>query len=95
MKSTEQLTQEVMGKIAKKQTARKRLYGCFKCVAAIILIAGVFIPATLQFSFLSNKDNSPMVKPFDQDETAPSSDSSDILETFTGDYDLQNGNLHV
>ena len=95
MKSTEQLTQEVLGKIAKKQKTRKRLYGCFKCVAAVILIAGVFIPATLHFSDLTNKDNSPMVKPFDQDDTSPTPDSSDILETFVGDYEGQNGALNV
>lgn len=82
MKTSKQLSEEVLEKITKKNAERAQMKKALQKVAVAVIIVGVLVPASIYLGTTENfNKNAPLSKPLEQSEQLPSSeeDSSSII----------------
>lgn len=84
MKTSEQLTKEVLEKIQQKETKRQRRMNTLRKACMVLVLGGIILPSAIIFS-LPHDDAQPMdlpsqQTPFDEDQNGTSDESNeDIL----------------
>ena len=82
MKTSKQLSQEVLEKIAQKNEERAKMKKRLQKAAVAVVIVGVLIPTSLYLGSTEKfNKNTPLSKPLEQSEQLPSASEEDTSVT--------------
>lgn len=81
MKTSKQLSEEVLEKIARKNAERAKMKKIIQKTAVAVVIVGILIPTSVYLGSVEKYNkNQPLAKPFENDKSspAPKEDSSSV-----------------
>ncbi len=95
MKTSKQLSQEVLEKIAHKNEERAKMKKRLQKAAVAVVIVGVLIPTSVYLGATEKFDkNTPLSKPLEQSEQLPSSSEEDS-EITQGEFKMPSEAEHI
>ncbi len=95
MKTSKQLSQEVLEKIAHKNEERAKMKKRLQKAAVAVVIVSVLIPTSLYLGTTEKFDkNTPLSKPLEQSEPLPSSSEEDSSIT-PGEFQMSGEVGHI
>jgi hypothetical protein len=95
MKTSKQLSQEVLEKIAHKNEERAKMKKRLQKAAVAVVIVGVLIPTSVYLGTTEKFDkNTPLSKPLEQSEQLPSSSEEDS-EITQGEFKMPSEAEHI
>ena len=95
MKTSKQLSQEVLEKIAHKNEERAKMKKRLQKAAVAVVIVGVLIPTSVYLGTTEKFDkNTPLSKPLEQSEQLPSS-SEENSEITQGEFKMPSEAEHI
>lgn len=95
MKTSKQLSQEVLEKIAHKNEERAKMKKRLQKAAVAVVIVGVLIPTSLYLGTTEKfHKNTPLSKPLEQSEPLPSASEEDS-SIAPGEFEMSGNEEHI